>query len=237
MISVIACTNRPSFLNNLLKSYARQTMKEKELIIILHNINSQEDLKKLIYSHDKSIKVLELDDTFSLGECLNHGIQVANYTYIAKFDDDDYYGPKYLECSFRDLNYSRADITGKTTTFMYFQKEQVLGLYLPYNENQITNTQRQTSKKVVFGGTLLFKKEIVDNVPFQDRDNGVDTFFCLNSIEYGYRIYSNSRYHYAYFRYGDQHHHTSKGYDSRLMRNCIFIDRVEDFQKYIECNE
>lgn len=41
----------------------------------------------------RNIHVYRAPQHHSLGACLNHAVKKAKYSYIAKFDDDDYYAP------------------------------------------------------------------------------------------------------------------------------------------------
>ena len=42
--------------------------------------------------------------------------------FIAKFDDDDLYGPNYVADQLLPFKYTDADIVGKLCTFMYQEK-------------------------------------------------------------------------------------------------------------------
>ena len=148
-ISVITCTNRDYSLNNILDNFLRQDFIEKEIIIIINN--NKIDLKKWenTTSKYKNIRIYKLDERLSLGRCLNFGVNKAKYEIIAKFDDDDYYGPKYLSDSIKNFHISNADIVGKHTIFVYFIDDNFLAIKDIDHENQYVH--------FVNGSTLMFK--------------------------------------------------------------------------------
>ena len=98
-VTVITPTNSLTSLNNILENFNRQDLKEKELIIIINNNKIDESKWKNLVSKYNNIKVYKLSENISLGRCLNFGVNKAKFDIIAKFDDDDYYGSKYLSDS------------------------------------------------------------------------------------------------------------------------------------------
>src|SRR5690554_5914043 len=94
--SVITVTNNEIFIDNIFENYDRQIIKDKELIIVLNKNRMNIDNYKSKAKTYSNVKILRIDEKISLGSCLNCAVKIAEYDLIAKFDDDDYYGPKYL---------------------------------------------------------------------------------------------------------------------------------------------
>ena len=94
--SVVTPTKRPWEIYSIVANYDRQCFKIKELIIIINS--DLVDLKAIQnnYKTRTDILIFQLSEHVSLGSCLNYAYTKAKYNYIAKFDDDDYYGPYYL---------------------------------------------------------------------------------------------------------------------------------------------
>ncbi|MEH7083470.1 glycosyltransferase, partial [Neobacillus drentensis] len=88
MITVIVCTNRQAFLPKIIENFERQTLEEKELIIVVNSTFIKVD--GIGYSF------IQIPEEVSLGACLNQGTRLAKYDFVTKMDDDDYYGPDYL---------------------------------------------------------------------------------------------------------------------------------------------
>ena len=119
-VSIITCTNQENSLNNILKNFQRQNYPKKELIIIINNNEkiSLKDWKEKIQDIE-NIRIYKIPEKISLGKCLNFGVEKSKYGIIAKFDDDDYYGPKYLSEIIKNFHISNADIVGNTFTIAY----------------------------------------------------------------------------------------------------------------------
>ncbi|MEM4330756.1 MAG: glycosyltransferase [Candidatus Pacearchaeota archaeon] len=81
-----------------LRSYNEQTFHLRELIIV-HN--DERPFKKEILTGIKGkIELIEINRRVKPGIARNLGIKIAQYDYIAKCDDDDWYYPKRLEVMF-----------------------------------------------------------------------------------------------------------------------------------------
>lgn len=226
MISVVACTNRQGFVPNIIENFQRQSLIEKELIIIVNSSTMKIDIA--------GYKIRQFPDEVSLGECLNKGISLANYDYVTKMDDDDYYGTDYLKEAFEALVQNNADVVGKSSFYIYFEKSHELRLYNPYRENQwIVNNGPFKSSYFLSGATLAFKKRILNHVNFPDVNVGEDSGFQLRCYESGLKMYSLSKEHYAYLRYNDPQHHHSDAKDQLLRRRSRFIVNSPSIEKYV----
>ncbi|NHM31140.1 hypothetical protein [Neobacillus terrae] len=111
---------------------------------------------------------------------------------MAKWDDDDDYGPTYLYEALKTFENTNADILGKRTIFMYFPKTKELRLRFPGREFKFV--------KRVLGGTLIAKKTVKQEVPFLNISLHKDSNFIKNTRAKGYRILSTSKNTYVYFR-------------------------------------
>ncbi|WP_010630786.1 glycosyltransferase [Sporolactobacillus vineae] len=238
MISVIVSTFRPRFINNIIENFSRQTLEEKELILIL-NSNSIDvsPIKKKIASCRIRASIHSIPSKISLGECLNHGVRSANYPVIAKFDDDDYYGKYYLEEAQHSLAESGAEIAGKRSFFIYFKNTQELRLFNPYHEHEWVPSRNNlyAYKNTYFfsGGTLIIKKKIAEAYPFPDLNRGEDSRFQQNCFLNGIRMYATSRMNYVYLRYPGIHNGPSDHQDLLLKRKSDFVARTVTFRRYV----
>ncbi len=191
-VSVITCTNRPQQMANVLFNYLNQNYVLKELIVVLNknSINlSHWQIKTAKYS---DIRVFQLDEKKSLGECLNFAVTQSRFNYIAKFDDDDYYGCKYLQSSIPAFFYTRADIIGKCSMYVYFNPSKTLVLLTPHNEDCYVES--------VKGATIIVKKEVFNKLQFSPVTLGEDTDFLTRCARNKLVIYSTSRFNYVNIR-------------------------------------
>jgi len=224
-ISIVACTNKEGYMDNIFSNYQNQILQEKELIIVLNSdsLNLNEWMKKAEnYEH---VQVYQLPEYTTLGSCLNFGIEKAKFKYVAKWDDDDYYGPAYLYEALKTFQNTDADILGKRSIFMYFPATKELRLRFPGREFKPV--------KLVLGGTIVAKKSVMQDVPFLDISLSEDTTFIKNARAKGYRILSTSRYNYVYFRW-DSNKHTWKPSSKYLNKTSKHVGFFPDIKQIVD---
>ena len=226
MISIICCTMRENFIENVFLNYENQVLEAKELIVILNKDDMEVNKWKKRASVSKNVSVYHLNEKRTLGECLNYGIKKARYNFIAKFDDDDYYAPKYLEQSMILFEKTNADLIGKTTVYMYFENEKILSLYKPGKENKFVDGGLR-------GATLIFKKEISKKVKFPKLNLGEDSFFVNQCFKNNFKLYSANRNNYVCLRFSKKGHHTWKVDNNNLLKRAVIICRTEDYKNSI----
>ncbi len=224
-ISIITVTNNDFFIDNIFDNYDRQSLKQKELVIILNkndlNIESYNS-KARAY---ENVKIHRMDEKLSLGYCLNYAVNVSLYNIVAKFDDDDYYGSKYLINSFEAFKQTEAKVIGKASHLVYFQQSELLAIRDPNRENKYVG--------FVNGSTFIFRKEIFKKIQFSNISIGEDTDFCRRCKMKGIKIYSTDKYHHVYIRHKSKASHTWKVSDKYLLKRfCKPIIRTKDYISY-----
>lgn len=218
---------RENAITNVFQNYNRQDFKPKEMIVILNN--NKMNLKEWVAEGKKykNVKVFQLDENIPLGTCLNYGISHSKYDIITKFDDDDYYGQKYLSDSLKAFNETKADIVGKATSYVYLKDSKVLAIISPKRENKYV--------KRIYGSTLFVKKKVFNKVKFSSVPKGVDTQFSKDCIRNGFKIYSTNKYHYVYIRHGKTEEHTWAINDEELLKLCTIVkEGVKDFREFVD---
>lgn len=226
-VSIITCTKRQDYIMNVFKNYRRQRYPIKELIIVINNDNIQIDFYKDMAKQYKNVQVYQLPEKKSLGKCLNYAVEKSQYSYIAKFDDDDYYAPYYLTDSIPAFDKSKADIIGKRAHFMYLRGSDMLILRFHLDENRYVS--------ILPGATLIFKRKIFRKVQFADQSIGEDTQFCLDSIAKGYKVYSTDKYNFLAVRRKNSENHTWVINDKELLNYVenIRYPHVRDYKKFV----
>ncbi|WP_161487150.1 glycosyltransferase family 2 protein [Neobacillus mesonae] len=223
-VSIVVSTNKEGFLENIFLNFENQNWDTKELIIILNNdsLILEEWVNKV--EQTNHVTVYQLSQSVSLGECLNFGVDKAKYEYIAKFDDDDYYGPSYLAEAMDAFDKKNADVVGKRTYFMYNSLKKDLRLRFPRREHKFFSK--------VHGGTIIATKEVFQKVRFANISIGEDVDFLYHCRQQGFKIYSTSRYNYTYIRRGDGSH-TWKPKLQYLLATSLRIIKTNDFKSYV----
>ncbi|WP_164779494.1 glycosyltransferase family 2 protein [Paenibacillus kobensis] len=228
MITVIACTMRSSFINNVFDNYDRQLYKDKQMIIILNNDNMDIEAYRQRASQypGNEVRVFKLPQNYKLGKCLNYAINLAKNGIIAKFDDDDYYGPKFLREAARAIKSGKAPIVGKHTAFLYFKAKQALMVFRSGGEWKYL--------RGIKGGTLVFRKSVWKRIPFpENREVGTDSSWLHRCNRRGIRIYSVSKRHYVCIRRTDYNSHTQKTSTRRYMSHCKLVRKTKYYSRYV----
>lgn len=224
-VSVITSTNRINSLENILNNYLSQEYSIKELIIIINNNSIDISKWQEIIKSRNDIKIYKMDEKFTLGECLNLAIEKSIYPYISKFDDDDYYGPFYLNDALNAFTYTNASIVGKHSVYAYIEGMDLLVLRFPNHENRYMD--------YVSGSTLTFKKEIFNNIKFKNLNKSEDTIFLREALAFGYKIYSLDRFNHVIHRRRNLNTHTWKITENEFLKKSIIIKKTKDYKDIV----
>ncbi len=129
LVTLVAPTANPHFIDFLIEQYECQTYSNKELVIVANSkkIEDWDEISKRFDDRDDVIFTFVPKDCFA-GTAMNIGKSIGNGEYVFRITDDDWYGPEYLT----DIMLSRksvdAAIMGKKFTFFKFDEEQEIYL-------------------------------------------------------------------------------------------------------------
>lgn len=224
-VSIIIATNKLKYLDNIYNNFIRNNYENKELIIILNNNKMDKKTYCNKFKDFNNVTIFQVDENVTLGACLNFGVKQAKYDYIAKMDDDDYYGVNYLLDSMNVFKYTDAEITGKVASFVYFEEFNILALSSHRMENEYTTSWLQ-------GSTILLKKSVFDKVEFGNTNLGEDTYLYKRCNEKGIKMFVGDRYNYVCMRHKDMQDHTWKIDSKELLSKCKIISNTSDFEPY-----
>ncbi|MFE6073789.1 glycosyltransferase [Paenibacillus sp. NPDC057886] len=225
-VSIIVCTNRPKFFDNILQNYNRQRYKVKELIIILNHDSMNLQLYRNRVRKHANVSVYQVPESISLGQSLNAGITQARLSLIAKFDDDDYYSPFYLKEQVNGLKRTKSDIVGKHSCLVYLGASKTLLVRSPNEKNKHV--------EFIQGGTLLFKREILKKVRFTDRSIGEDVTFLRQCRKKGFKTYATSPFNYVYHRRQNKQSHTWRADDHFYLEGSKRLAITEHFRPFAD---
>lgn len=172
LVSIVMASNRPHFIDRIIKNVSGQIYPNIEVIIIAQNYNDQELLKleqKLKDSGKvfRAIHVIKNDSEDTLGKRLNQGIALSQGEYVAKFDDDDFYFPNYLQDMLIPFKFGDYGIVGKKEIFVYLEGQNKT--YVRYKG------QRHMETNFLTGATLVFSKAALNKLSFGDLNKGEDS--------------------------------------------------------------
>ena len=211
-VSVIVATCRPENVEFAIGNYAKQTYEEKELLLLLNNaVFDVESIEAQVKALD-NVNIVQIEGCPSLGECLNRGVEEASGDYIAKMDDDDHYGERYLSDMMLAADFSDAEILGKGTYFVHMEGQDLMALRRVRGQHEFT--------EFVAGATLTARRDVLREIRFPDRTRGEDSSLLANASEAGCRIYSADAFNVLVVRRRDHWRHAWGIENSEFLKNC-----------------
>ena len=208
-VSVLTPTMRPDNVAHCLENFRKQTYENKELVLILNNAEFDVDAIRREVRSIPNAQVIHVEGRTTLGDCLNRGAEAASGKYVAKMDDDDYYGQMFLSDSVLAASFSDSEIVGKGTHFVYFEATDSTALRGTAPEHTFTSA-------TVAGGSLLILAQVVRDIMFPSLSRSEDTRFQLSAEEAGCRVYSADRFNYVRVRMSQSSRHSWKISDTEF---------------------
>ena len=212
-VSVLMPTMRSGNVAHCLENFTKQTYQNKELVLILNNAEFDVEAVRRDAEVIPNVQVLHVEGRTTIGDCLNRGVEAASGSYVAKMDDDDLYGERYLSDSVLAASFSGAEIVGKGTCFIYFEAADSTSLRVNTPEHTFTSA-------TVAGGSLLIQSDVVRDVMFSSLSRSEDTTFQLSAERAGCRVYSADRFNYLRVRVRQLSRHSWQISDAEFMQKC-----------------
>lgn len=156
---VMPTYNRRRFIPQALRSFAGRTYANAELIVV---DDSQRSVRGLCEGVD-GVRYLRVPVS-STGTKLNIGIEAARGEIIQRIDDDDWYGPRFLESSVEGLQ--GCDPARTLVTRCCF-------LTLVRSDGVLRHSGHGWSP----GGAFCFHRDLWRRIPFRDLDASEDSHF------------------------------------------------------------
>jgi hypothetical protein len=209
-VACLLVSRRPHLLPSCLERFRNDTYPEKELVVVVHrNIVDLDWLRGLVRSGER-VKILRLDESLSLGSCLNTAFAQTSAPYWAKWDDDDFYGPAYLSDLMLYRQHVDFDIAGKPRAFTWSEADSTL-----YWEDRWAARSHAWLSSVdarnpgIAGATLLGHRRVLEDVPFPEGlVQGTDSEFLRRALAEGWSALSADPFNFVRFRATDRSQHT-----------------------------
>jgi glycosyltransferase involved in cell wall biosynthesis len=191
LVSIITPTyNRDAFLAQGLRWVREQTYPEVEWLIL---DDSPEPTRSLAGLDDRRVRYEHIGHRLSIGEKRNRLIAAAQGEFIAHFDDDDYYAPRFVETMVTNLESNRADFANLCSWYLFDVRHDFLGFwdlrrtigthYLCYADAlrlgtfNAQNNARLADNYLGYGFTYVYRRRVWEVNPFSARDWGEDADF------------------------------------------------------------
>ena len=211
-VAIVCATNRPDQLENVIGNYERQRYEPCRLVLVTNSAEfDHAAVEHRLETVPKAI-VIAVPEHESLGACLNAGMRAVDARFVAKFDDDDRYGPEYLVDMMAAHRFARAGVVGKHSHLAHFPGDGRTYVRFPGREFEYTSW--------VAGGTLVIDRERVGDLRFRDRSLGEDGAFLADCQRAGNAVYAADRFHYVQHRTGS---HTWDLVRGQYLRHAVEI--------------
>ena len=122
-VSVVVSTNRPALVERIVGIVAAQDHPSTELILAMHGDGFSDADPVAPPGLDLTVLRAPADAVF--GHVLSQASALAGGEWVAKMDDDDWYGTEHLSDLVLAAGYSGADLVGKGSEFVYLEGSDV----------------------------------------------------------------------------------------------------------------
>jgi len=216
-VVIVCVSNRPAMVSNVIDNVLRQAgLIDKPDVRFVANSDALTDEMlgqvQTALSAKFSFESHRLNEMDSLGAGLNLAMRSSDARFVAKFDDDDYYGPNYLADMLRAHTYSGAAVVGKHSYFAHLEATDQLVLRFPYREFRYSRT--------VAGGTLVIDRDQTGEQDFDNTSLGEDRAFLAQVHRRRLTVFAADRFNFLQSRASDN---TWKLSDADFAKDCLLI--------------
>jgi hypothetical protein len=199
-VSVLVATVRPKDLSNLLDQLLTQSLPAFNLILGLHTIDLSQSHKRQIAALNRrkiKVVVMKFAADKTLGTILSTLATQSDSDFIAKMDDDDYYGPEHLRDLVDAAVDTGADVVGRAMNYVYLEPLQLtVRRFAPHGTQAV-----ELWSDWVCGGTILAKRDVAAAAGFfGDGNTAVDRFLLSGVTNKGGKIWRTFGAGYIYRR-------------------------------------
>lgn len=198
-VAVVCVSNRPQLIPNVVANVRRQSHPLSECILVLNtgegDLSEVSRAMSVLGADGVESSLLSRSAELSLGRCLNDALARTDARFVAKFDDDDIYGPEFIADSLRAHAHAAAGVVGKHSYYAHLVESEELVLRFPTHEFTYSST--------LAGGTLVIDREVVGEQRFDDISLGEDRAFIRACNRRGISTFSADRFGYLQTRSRD----------------------------------
>jgi len=196
-VNVVMPTVRPELIAFALDMFRSQTYANAELTVVSNGVRIAGETERAIRETENA-RLCFVPGDKTIGHCMNFGIDQSNSDYWAKWDDDDIYGPHYLDDQMLQRKYVDFDVAGKAAFFNYIEERD--RVYIR------DFSAHDAPSDHLGGGTLLVKN---DGRYFAEDGRGAeDRAFLFLARERGDRIVAGDPFNFMQIRRKNAASHT-----------------------------
>lgn len=220
MASIIIASNRPHFIDRIVKNVSCQVYPNIEVIIIAQKYSDEQlaELEQKLKNSSKPFKAVHIirnDSEDTLGARLNQGVALSKGEYIAKFDDDDFYFPNYLQDMLIPFKFGDYGIVGKKEIFIYLESQNKT--FVRYKG------QRHMETDFLTGATLVFSRKALTQLSFGDLNRGEDSNILEQAKKLKIKTYVADPFNFVVYRSKELSNHTWQVEDKFFTDKGVFV--------------
>jgi len=219
-VAVVCVSMRPDRLDDVVRAFARQCGVVAELVFVANSPDFDIVRVESSMAEVERSTVVAAPPGASLGSALNLALETTDARFVAKFDDDDLYGPDYLTDALRAHAYAGAGVVGKHTYYTSMSDSGETHLRFPGHEFRYSGT--------LAGGTLVIDRERVGDQRFDDISLGEDRAFIARCHRRGISTFSADRFNFTQVRGA---HNTWQMADDEFLSGAIAVDADETIDR------
>ena len=210
-VSAVVPTNREHEIANILDNIARQAHDQTELVLVLHGLELKHDeiQAQARAAGVEHLKIVGVDASVVFGACMNLGIDAADGAYIAKMDDDNFYGAHYLTDLVAAFDYTDAGVVGKWAHYVWLKASDAVVL-------RYVDAEHRYERRIQ-GGSMLLDGDLARTLRFGELPRAIDSDFLDRAAADGVKIYSADRFNFVSVRGTDRQAHTWQVTDTTFM--------------------
>ena len=154
--------NAEKFIGEAIQSVLQQTFTDFEFIIV--NDGSTDGTRDIIYSfNDERIKYTEQANS-GIAQALNHGLQKANGTFIARFDADDICYPQRLQKQYEFIKaFPQHSIIGSSVDYIDQDGEYIFTFSAPGPTSLHIDTIKWQTCPFIHSSVMYQKETVLKN--------------------------------------------------------------------------
>lgn len=223
-VSILVPSKRPNMIGNIVDNVARQALVPSEVVLVFddttHSAEQVEGLADLL--GEVSLAAVKVPPWYSLGHRLNAAIAASRTDWLARMDDDDWYGDQYLGDLVRAALVSDASMVGKATYPVVWTESGRARLRFPGSDYRFVSA--------VAGATMMWNRTRT-NVVFPNRSIGEDGAAQRRLLRRGGTIFSADRFQFVVQRQTDA---TWDDHERRLETSGPEISATEAYQDFAD---
>jgi len=173
LVSVILTTrDRPRFLSTALLCFCHSTYPNRELIVVDDGEAYPADTAGVEAAGGRLVR---MTPGTPIGTKLNRGLEEARGVWCHKMDDDDWYGPAFLDAMISAITDHRAELCRPVVAFL-----------MPFLFFEVARWEiRRSRVNNLPGATLVFAREDWQHRPFRPLSQDEDMWFVRDQTRWG----------------------------------------------------